>query len=200
MKYCALIVILALAAVPCAGQQTVTEPSTGKTFPGEVTIKSGESSYTLHVTGVAVRKKFFFKVYGMAHYMQDPVLGSKQDVLKSILVDGPAKQINMIFVRNVDVGKIQETYREGFNNNTNTDERKSISPLVDAFVSYFTKDVKENDEFILRWLPGGVVQVSVQGEAKPPITDLTFARVLWSIWFGEDSIVDREDLIKEVGK
>lgn len=195
-----VITLLAFAAIPCLGQPTVTEPSTERTFPKEVTFKSGESSYSLNLTGVAVRKKFVFKVYGMAHYMQDPIRGSKQDVLKSILVDGRAKQISMVFVRDVDLGKIQETYREGFKNNASSDELRTIEPLVNTFVGYFTKDVKENDQFVLRWLPGGTVSVTVQGEEKPPITDLTFARVLWSIWFGEDSIVDREDLIKEVVK
>jgi len=195
MKSLAMLALITCAALPCMSQQTVTEPSTGKTFPKEVTFKRGESSYMATLTGVAVRKKLIFKVYGMAHYMQDPIKGSKNDVFKSILTDGRAKQIDMIFVRDVDLGKIQEAYRDGFKNNSTADELRTIDQQIKTFLGFFTKDVKENDEFILRWLPGGTIVAVVQGEEKPAITDLTFAKVLWTIWFGEDSIVDREDLI-----
>ena len=70
---------------------------------------------------------------------------------------------------------------------------------VDQFVGYFAKEVNENDQYVLRWLPGGVVIAIVQGEEKPAITGELFARTLWSIWFGEDSIVDRDDLVSRAG-
>ena len=198
MKCLGMLVLPTCLALPCMSQQMVTEPSTGKTFPKEVTFKQGESSYTVTLTGTAVRKKFIFKVYGMAHYMQDPIKGSKSDVFKSILTDGRAKQISMEFVRDVELGKIQDAYRDGFKNNATSDELRAINDKINTFIGYFTKDVKENDEFVLRWLPGGTVIAVVQGEEKPPITDLTFAKVLWTIWFGDDSIVDRDDLVSSI--
>jgi hypothetical protein len=45
-----------------------------------------------------------------------------------------------------------------------------------------------------------VVQAQVQGEEKPAISSPLFARVLWSIWLGEDAIVDREDLVSRCVK
>jgi len=198
MKCLGMLVLPTCLALPCMSQQMVTEPSTGKTFPKEVTFKQGESSYTVTLTGTAVRKKLIFKVYGMAHYMQDPIKGSKSDVFKSILTDGRAKQISMEFVRDVELGKIQDAYRDGFKNNATSDELRAINDKINTFIGYFTKDVKENDEFVLRWLPGGTVIAVVQGEEKPPITDLTFAKVLWTIWFGDDSIVDRDDLVSSI--
>jgi hypothetical protein len=101
----------------------------------------------------------------------------------------------MIFVRDVDAPTIQKAYRDGFKENATTAELVALQPFIDRFLTAFNAGVKENDIFILRWLPGGIIVPVVQGEEKQSITDQTFARVLWSIWFGGDSIVDRDDLI-----
>ena len=39
---------------------------------------------------------------------------------------------------------------------------------------------------------------TVIGEEKPPITDPLFARVLWTIWFGKNSIVDPDELVARI--
>jgi hypothetical protein len=127
--------------------------------------------------------------------MQDPPTGQEKDLYTAVLADGKAKQLTMEFVREVGMDKIQGAYRDGFKENATADEYKTIAPLVEQLVGYFATDVKEDDRFIVRWLPGGVVQAQVQGKEMPAITNPTFARILWSIWFGEDAIVDREDLV-----
>jgi hypothetical protein len=182
-------------------QETVKESSTGKLFPAGVTFNHGGKEYSLQLTGIAVRKKFIFKVYEIAHYVQDVgIVKNEDDAYTTILTDGNAKQIIMDFARDVDVAKIKEAYTDGFKNHATQDELRLIQTFVDQFIGYFSKDVKENDRFILRWLPGGSIVSVLQGEEKPIITDKTFARVLWSIWFGKDSIVDRDDLVKRMIK
>jgi hypothetical protein len=176
-------------------QETVQESSTGKSFPATLTFSSGGKDYSLGLTGVTVRKKVVFKVYGMGHYMQDPPRNSGEATFNEILKDGKAKQITMIFVRDVDAPTIQKAYRDGFKENATAAELAAFQPLLDKFLAAFNAGVKENDTFILRWLPGGTIVPVVQGEEKQSITDQNFARVLWSIWFGGDSIVDRDDLI-----
>ncbi|RMF61778.1 MAG: hypothetical protein D6748_00870 [Calditrichaeota bacterium] len=179
-------------------QEMVEEPSTGKKFPAQVSFTYNDSTYNLTLTGVAVRKKFVFKVYGVAHYMETSAKMSKEEAKKAVLTDGKAKQIVMDFARGVGVGKIQGAYRESFKKNATEKELAEIQPLVDQFIGYFDKDVKENEQYVLRWLPGGVVVTIVQGEEKPAITNETFARVLWSIWLGDKSIVKRDQLIERL--
>jgi hypothetical protein len=198
MKRLALLLLLCACCLPVRSQQMVTEPSTEKQFPGEVSFKNGDASYTLNCTGVAVRKKAIFRVYGMVHYMQDPVRSTKQEAFTAILTDGKAKQITMEFVRDVDAPKIRETYLDSFKANAPGDQFAKIEPLVTKYVGYFTKDVKENDQFVIRWLPGGTIIAIIQGEEKPAITDQLFAKTLWSIWFGEDSIVNRDKLVQNI--
>jgi hypothetical protein len=201
MKKILLVVcfILLLYSTFVLAQQTVKEPSTEKLFPSEIKIKNGEKEYSLSVTGLAVRKKMFFKVYGIAHYMEAfAKAGNEEDAYKSVLTDGKAKQITMDFARDVDAGKIKDAYKDGFTAHTSPGELQKIKPMVDQFIGYFSKDLKENDQIILRWIPGGTIIAVIQGEEKPAIVNESFARALWSIWFGKDSIVDREDLVQKM--
>lgn len=191
----AAVVILSLCTAALLAQESVKENSTGKSFPTSTTVAHGDKSLHLTLTGTAVRKKIVVKVYALAHYMQDPPTGNETDLYTAVLTDGKAKQLTMEFVREVGKDQIRGAYRDGFEENATKDELKGISPLVEQFLGYFTTDVKENDRFVIRWLPGGVIQAQVQGTEKPAIVNPVFARVLWSIWFGEDSIVDREDLV-----
>lgn len=199
------IIIAALAALMAgtgslAAQERVKESSTGKTFPVQMVVTHEGKNYGLTLTGTTVRKKVVFKVYAIAHYAEDPQAGSLDDVIAATLQDGKAKEIVMEFVREVGVDNIQSAYRDGFKENATESEAKAIAPLVEQFLAYFTKDVKENDRFVLQWLPGGVVIAQTQGTTHPAITNPTFARVLWSIWLGEDSIVDREELVERFVK
>jgi hypothetical protein len=190
---------LILFASCVVAQQTVKEPSTEKIFPSEIKIKNGGKEYSLSVTGLAVRKKMFFKVYGIAHYMESFAKpGNEDDAYKSVLTDGKAKQITMDFARDVDAGKIKDAYKDGFTAHTSAEELQKIKPMVDQFIGYFSKDLKENDQIILRWMAGGTIIAVIQGEEKPAIVNESFARALWSIWFGKDSIVDREDLVRKM--
>jgi hypothetical protein len=201
-KFILLLLVLLLIPSGIFAQQTVKESSTGKLFPSEIKIKNAEKEITLQLTGLAVRKKIIFKVYGIAHYMQDlPSVKDEEAAFIAILQDGKAKQITMDFSRDVEAAKIKDAYLDGFKQHSSKDELQKLQPLINQFTGYFTKDVKENQQFILQWLPGGTISAVLNGETKPPITDPIFARVLWTIWFGEDSIVDRDDLVSRmIGK
>jgi hypothetical protein len=198
IRLCAFALLLISSVTVMYAQETVQEPSTGKPFPIQVTMNADGKEYSMKLTGLAVRKKFMFKVYGLAHYMQDPPAVADEAAYAAILQEGKAKHLMMDFARDVTVEQIQGAYRDGFEENATPEERKTIQPFVDQFLKCFTREVKENDKFLLTWLPGGSIIASVQGTIQPPIHNETFARVLWTIWFGEDSIVDREDLVSRM--
>ncbi len=193
-----LAMLMFLFFVAGRAEEKVKEPSTGKTFPAQVSFTEDGKDHTLQLTGLAVRKKFIFKVYGMAHYLEEFQQGTEDEAFAAVLRDGTAKEIIMDFARDVDAAKIRETYLESFSEHATPAEMKEIKPLLDQFLGYFKQDVKENDQFVLRWTSGGVVTPTIIGQEKPAITSPTFARILWSIWFGKDSVVDREDLVKRM--
>lgn len=192
----AAIGLAILLSCRATAQDMVKEPSTEKSFPSEIKITYDGQEHALKLTGLTVRKKFIIKVYGVAHYMEGPLPAGTKEAFQEILTDGKAKQLTMDFSRDVTVEQIQGAYRDGFKENATAEELKAIQPTIDKFLGYFTREVKENDQFILRWLPGGTIVPIIAGQEKPALVDKTFARILWTIWFGEDSIVDREKLIK----
>ena len=78
----ALLITLFCSAgiLSAAAQDRVQESSTGKYFPVQVSITNEGKTYTLSLTGTTVRKKMIFKVYGIAHHMEDPQPGSLESV------------------------------------------------------------------------------------------------------------------------
>ena len=191
----ALLAVCVLApAVPA--QDEVEEPSTERRFPATVSFESGGGTYSLGVTGLAVRKKFFFKVYGIAHYMDVAGFENKEAAFEAAMSDERAKQITMVFVRDVEAKKIQDAYREGFKKNASDEEFEEIADLVERFAGFYNEDVTKDKRYVIRWLPGGVVESIIHGVQNETITDVTFATVLWRIWLGKHSIVDRDRLVK----
>ncbi len=177
-------------------EDQVEEPVTKKHFPRTVEFEYNGMNYELQLTGVAARKKVLFKVYGIAHYMGVADFEDVYKALNTALSDSYAKQITLDFARDVDAGSIQNAYRSGFEKNASDEEKEVIAPFVDLFLAGFSKDVKENDQCILRWLPDGIVLAVINGEVRDPIENVTFAKVLWRIWLGEKSIVDRKKLVE----
>ncbi|MCB0270064.1 MAG: chalcone isomerase family protein, partial [Calditrichaeota bacterium] len=104
----------------------------------------------------------------------------------------------MDFSRDVGADKIQGAYRETFENNTTKAEYAAIESLVNQFIGYFNEEIKEDQQYVLRWLPGGVLLTTINGVEKPAITNAVLARALWSAWLGEDAIVDRENLVSRI--
>jgi hypothetical protein len=195
-SFLVLLLVLCVLAPVAPAQDAVEEPSTGQMFPRMVTFESGGGAYHLTVTGLAVRKKFMFKVYGMAHYMDIADFDSKEAAFEAVKSDEHAKQITMVFVRDVEAKKIQDAYREGFRKNASDEEFEEIADLVERFAGFYTTDITKGDRYVIRWLPGGVVESLIHGIPNETITETTFASVLWRIWLGEHSIVDRDRLVE----
>jgi len=190
-----LLALAFLGAGAAAAQDTLVEPSTEKQFPTSVSFAYDGTTYTLEASGATVRKKFFIKVYAVVHYIDTKLEGPPEARIAEVLKDEHAKQLTLDFSRDVGKTQIQDAFRDGFAANATEAEASSIKPVVDKFLMYFDREVKENDTLIFRWLPGGVVLTEAYGESRPPLKDPLFARVLWTIWFGEDSIVDPEELV-----
>jgi hypothetical protein len=67
---------------------------------------------------------------------------------------------------------------------------------TEAFVGYFP-EVKEGQECVLRWAPGGTLEVTMAGQPRPPIADRAFATAVFGIWLREKPIQDdlKRDLV-----
>lgn len=191
----ALLTSLTMAACLATApmQAVIKDNNTGETFPDQVTFQYEGAQKVLKPTGVATRIKFFVKIYSVAHYLEDSAWG--EEPISSIMQDGTAKQMNFIWVRSIGANKVQHAYRESFKQSLTDVEYSSISAEIDQYVNMYGA-VKKGEEHILRWLPDGKVEVYMKGQLVGSIHNADFSHALWNIWFGEDSVVNRNDLIK----
>lgn len=167
--------------------EDIRDSSTGPTFPKEVSFTQNGKEYQLQATGVATRKKFIVKVYTVAHYMQP---GTKEQILQ----DGLAKQLSIKWVHEAPAAKIVEGYRESFKNVFSDSEAAQLRNEIDSYIQLFRQDLRKGDEQTLRWLPGGNLEVLLNGKSVGHITSVPFVKGLWSIWFGPKSVVDRNKM------
>jgi hypothetical protein len=176
MRVIAAVVALLPVAVLAAGA-VVTEPKTGVTFAANV----GDMS----LLGVGLRTKTFlrFKVYALGFYVADSALSGPLAVHKGkvgtsafyrdLVVGDFKKQFVLKLVRDLSADQIQGTFR--------THMPAANPRLLDQFVSYFGQ-TKSGQECVLRWVPGGRLETTVGGVAKPPIEDKAFADGVFAIW------------------
>lgn len=173
----------------------IRDSSTGVVFPREVSFENEGKQYHLQATGVATRKKFFVKVYSIASYLQNGGESQSTDKFQKIMLDDNAKQLTMKWVHEGSADKVQDGYRESFKNAVSGSQYDQLQNEIGKFVGFFNKDVQKGDEHILRWLPGGYVEVIINGKQAGNITNPEFAKALWNIWFGSRSVVDRNNLV-----
>lgn len=176
--------LAALTAAAAAPAQTWTEPKSGATFEVK------RDGMTLLGAGLRVKKIVFtFKAYAVGLYVDDAALagplaahkgkGATPELYKALQTGDFRKQAVLKMLRTLGESKIQSAMRESL---AGADQK-----ALDQFVSYFPA-VKEGDEVILRWAPGGTLESIMAGQAKPPIANRAFAERVFGLYVGEAPI------------
>lgn len=183
--------LLGLCLAAPAHTEQVKEPGSGVVFD----TKSGDMS--LLGVGLRIKKIAFIsaKVYAIGFYVSDSALAGPlaahkgkpaSEALYQDLIWGDfPKKVVLKFTRDVGQGRIQEAMREAL---AGADKAKT-----DLFVSYFP-EVKEGQECVLAWGPGGTLEVTMAGLGKPPIADKNFAAAVFGIWMRQQPL--QEDIKK----
>ena len=196
MRRLALIFFLCFSNLQAAN--TIQDRTTNISFPTEVSFDNAGENYSLEVTGVAVRKKFFVKVYAVAHYMEKPEKGSRKTVINDVLNDHRAKQLTIHWLRSVSGDKIRDGYLDALSSILGRSNSSKMAKISESLTDYFSDGAKKNDQHILRWMPDGTLIVEINGEVVGTIEDDTFAKAVWEIWFGPRSVVNRNQLIEHL--
>jgi len=176
----AVAALVALGMVSAAEAQTWTEPKSGVAFAVK------KDDMTLLGGGVRVKKIVFtFKAYALGLYVADTAIAGPLAAYKgkttspefyAALHTGDfKKEVVLKFTRNLSQGKIQDGMRESL--------LGAEPKVLEQFISYFP-EVKEGQECVLRWLPGGTVEAVMAGQAKPPIANKAFAEQLMGLYVG----------------
>jgi len=181
MKIFSYFILFLLIVGFCSAD--VVDKATGESFPGQVSF----DDYTLNATGVSTRKKLMFKVYSVASYLQENG-DTSGDKFQQIMNPKNAKQLILVWVRDVDAAKVQGGFKNSLKSNA------APAAETDTFVSFFS-DVSKGDKHVLRWIPGDEIEVEINGSSAGTIKNEAFAKALWMIWFGNKSVVKRDQLV-----
>jgi hypothetical protein len=180
------ILAAAVAALLLAPAELVKEPKTGMTFAASI----GDMT----LLGVGVRTKTLLKVklYAIGLYVADSALAGPLAIHKGrvgttafyrdLVVGDFEKQIVLKPARDLTAEQIQDAFRA----HMQSADRK----LLDQFVGYFPR-TKAGQDCVLRWAPGGILETTVAGVAKPPIADTAFSEAVFGIWLGDKPVADQ---------
>jgi len=164
-KLIAAAAALALAAPALARQVAGVE------FPETVAVGGQE----LKLNGAGIRKKFVVKVYAGGLYLAEP----SHDAEAIVTADAP-KRVRMVFLRDVDKGKILETYREGFaNNGAAPATAAKLDLLAPAIV-----DMRKGGEMFVTYVPGQGTTVAAAGGQPVTVEGKDFAEAMFKNWLG----------------
>jgi hypothetical protein len=143
----------------------------------------------LKLNGAGIRKKFVFKVYVGALYLESPSTDASQ-----IVSSDQVKSVHMTFLRNVEKDKILGAFKEGFENNSK-DKAAALSPEIDKLAPSLT-DLKEGSEMIVTYVPGTGTTISIKGGKEQTVAGKDMGDALFRNWLGAHPADD--DLKKEM--
>ena len=120
----AFCTLLALPALP--------KEREGVTAPPVVQV----AGKPLHLMGMGLRKKLWFKVYLASFYLENPVDDGAQAISSDQI-----KQVRMHMLRDLERDKIVEAVQEGFQKNSGPD-----MPRLQSRLNSFLEAIPENAE------------------------------------------------------
>jgi hypothetical protein len=178
--------LVAFGVAGTASAQNWTEPKSGIAFAVK------KDDMTLLGGGLRVKKMLFtFKAYALGFYVSDAAVAgplaafkgktTSPEFYQALQAGDFKKEVVLKFMRNLSQERIQGAMRESL--------AGAEPKLLDQFVGYFP-ELKEGQECVLRWAPGGTLETVMAGQAKPPIADRAFAERLFGLYVGPKPIQD----------
>ena len=163
-------------------------------FPRKLLVEDGLETRALELTGEAERVFFVFTIYQVAHYAEAQAFGSVPEPA-DVISDGPAKAIALEFTRGIGRDRIRREFEKTLRRNADLDLLKRADTTIRDFVTAIDRDAEAGDRLVYYWLPGGRLVAEYNGERFFSVTDTPFAKLIWSIWFGEDPVCDSRKLL-----
>ena len=166
LGFAILAVCLAAGAVRAATLAGVNVPD-----------KADVGGQSLVLNGLALRTKFFVKVYVGVLY-----LPAKQNDAAQVLAADGARRMVMHFVRGVSSGQVCGAWNDGLEANT-------PHPLPEVKKNFATlcswmEDIAEGKELVLSYSPKDGTTVEINGKAKGVLPGKPTSDAILSTWIG----------------
>jgi len=137
----------------------------------------------LHLMGMGLRKKLWFKVYLASFYLEQPT----DDAAEAISSE-QIKQVRMHMLRDLDRDKIVEAVQEGFQRNSGPDMPR-LQARLDSFLKAIP-DLKGRQQIVITYVPGSGTLLKAGGGQEITIPGKDFADALFSVWLGRQPVDD----------
>lgn len=162
----------------------------GNSSANEILIERNRHQTVLNKTGQTDRKG----LYQIVLYLQNPVNAPYEVIYYEIFSNKEISQINLIWESPISAEKAKKLFTNDFQMVLKEKEQTALGEEIRTFIS-FIPDFQPKDILSLRWNPGGYVEAWKNNKKIGEVRSLPFAKALWSLWLGSNSIVNRQQLI-----
>jgi len=164
-------------------------------FPESYNVTVEDWEYQLSFMGEAKREFFFFDIYDVAYYRSvHPPQSTTDNAGRA------AQLLHIRYMRELPPQKVRDALRKGFLQNSSQEEWVKVNPTLEAFLSQIDRPVKRGDRLDIIWLNNGSVHFQLNNKSMKSYRDKLFMRILWSIWMGDEAVVNRKALLGKAVK
>ena len=147
----------------------------------QATIRAGGKE--LHLMGMGLRKKLWFKVYIASFYLQNPT----EDAAQAVSTD-QVKRVEMHMLRDLERGKIVEAVQAGFEKNSGP-QMPQLQTRLDQFLKAIP-DLRAGESITITYIPGQGTVVKAAASDEITVAGKDFADALFSVWLGPQPVDD----------
>ena len=169
-----LLLASLLAAAPLPAPADTGRTKNGVTMPETIDI----DGRTLHLNGMALRKKFIIKVYVAGLY-----LSAKSSNPQQILDADAPRQMLMHFISGHGTkSKICGAWNDGLEDNTpgaSAELKQQFTDLCGMMV-----DIKDGESLVITYMPEIGTKIEIAGTERGVIAGKAFADALLRCWIG----------------
>jgi len=143
----------------------------------------------LQLNGLALRTRFFFKVYVAGLYLPQKT----QDAQAALSMPGQ-KRMTLVMLRDVDADSFSKSLRAALHDSNSPAELERLKPQIDALFAAIERigEAKKGATIVLDFVPTAGTSLTVNGtvEMKPVAGDDFFAALL-RIWLGQGPVAEQ---------
>ena len=178
------------------------EAVTDSTYSHSISVENSSTAISdaLKLSGTTVKKRFFFSVYKLSHFMAKPSVNfaSKEALITFVLNADSQQRLELEFLRDVTREQIEEALMEGIERNNVGSDLSKIKEDIKRLSAGFQNEVGKHSTLTISRLPSDKLSVFFNNTLVVETENKALANALWSIWFGKDPIVDTEDLVQNL--
>src|SRR4051812_6503037 len=131
----------------------------------------------LHLMGMGLRKKLWFKVYIASFYLEQPM-----DDPAQVISSDQVKRVEMHMLRDLERGKIVEAVEEGFQKNS-AQQMPALRERLERFLKSIP-DLKSGEAIFVTYVPGRGTHIKAGRGEEIDLQGKDFADALFSVWLG----------------